>query len=654
MRVLTGDLGTMSSFDLNELVNQLGKVAQTDDAGSGVSFAKKSLKLDTEEDASTIVEAIRACPNLEYLDLEGNTLGPHAAKAVAEALEKNGTSLKRALWKDMFTGRLKSEIPKSLEYLGNALCTAGTRLYELDLSDNAFGPIGIQGLANFLTSDTCYSLRVLRLNNNGLGISGGKMLAKALSDCYDNSSRAGSPPLALKVFVAGRNRLENDGAKALASVFQKLTTLEEVVMPQNGIYHPGITALANGLSSNPGLRILNLNDNTVGLKGAQAIAKALPNFKNLEQLNLGDCLLKTEGGVILAKALAVEGNYPFLAELNLSFNEIRTRGAVPIANAMADKERLISLQLDGNAFGKTGRAILRDFLRMSEKIDSLGSLDDDESDDENETDEDEEEGEDEEQEEDEGELEDEEDLDEEEEEEEEEDEGDENENEEVEVGVMEKVEVVLVTDEEQNERKENSGRIANGNVTQLTTVTVKEFLKSPTGEKLLLLEKNAVEEFVNQARHLAENADTSSDLKFIEEFTKIVMKVSAFSTSGYVDVRSKANQLTDALYFKLCSFAVEHDQTSAWNNALLVNLGLIKAEDKKTGKIDWNLEGCFKALETVSQKDYFLQETRNTLKFFLEKPVKTSKTQIGTDSFQDTKDSLRDVLSRIQSISNNY
>ncbi|XP_026666831.1 ran GTPase-activating protein 1 isoform X2 [Ceratina calcarata] len=644
--LISDNLNGMSLFDLNEIGNQLRKVAQSDDAGTGVSFANKSLKLDTEQDALTIVEAIRTCPNLEYLDLEGNTLGPHAAKAVAKALKDNGSTLKRALWKDMFTGRLKSEIPKSLEYLGNALCTAGTRLYELDLSDNAFGPIGIQGLANFLTSDTCYSLRVLRLNNNGLGICGGEMLAKALSDCYDNSCRAGSPPLALKVFVAGRNRLENDGAKALASVFQKLTTLEEVVMPQNGICHPGITALANGLSSNPGLRILNLNDNTVGFKGAQAIAKALPNFKNLEQLNLGDCLLKTKGSIALTQALGVEGNYPLLAELNLSFNEIRSRGAILIANAMADKQQLVSLQLDGNVFGKTGRAALRDSLRMSGRIDSLGTLDEDESGNENETDENEEgleENEDEEQEEEE--------LDEEEDEYEDEDE---DENDDVELGVMEEEERVVVLGEERNDRKGNSGRIANGNVTRSATVSVVEFLKSPTGEKLLLLEKNAVEEFVNEAKNLSKNADASSELRFVEEFTKIVMKVSAFSTSGYVDIRTKANHLTDALYFKLCSFAVENDQTSVWNNALLVNLGLIKAEDKKSGKIDWNLEGCFKALEMVSQKDYFLEETRNTLKLFLEKPVKTSRTKVGIDSFQDIKDSLKAVLSHTQSISNNY
>ncbi|KOX69417.1 Ran GTPase-activating protein 1 [Melipona quadrifasciata] len=573
----------MSSFDLNDLGAQLEDVAQSN-ASIGVSFAKQSLKLDTEEDALEIVKAIRACTNLEYLDLEGNTLGPLAAKAVAQALQENGSLMKRALWKDMFTGRVKTEIPKALEYLGTALCTAGTRLFELDLSDNAFGPIGIKGLANFLTSSSCYTLRVLRLNNNGLGISGGKMLAKALLDCYDNSTQGGSPSLALQVFVAGRNRLENEGAKALASVFQKLTSLEEVVMPQNGIYHEGITAIANGLSSNPKLRILNLNDNTVGLKGAQAIAKALPNFQNLEQLNLGDCLLKTQGGVVLAEALGVKGGYPLLTELNLSYNEIGTKGANPLALAVADKEHLVILQLDGNF--------------------------DDEEDDEDSNDEDEEN----------------------------------EENEEENEGNDEK------DDESEDEIKKNEDNNEHAFIsdTVLSKVTVAEFLKSPTGEKLLLLQGDIVQDFVSYAKKVSKHSkNTTSQLKFIEEFTRIIMKVSAFSTSGYIDVRLKSQNLTDALYSKLCFFAMQSNQIPTWNNALLVNLGLIKAEDKSNGKIDWNLEGCFKSLEIVSQKDYFLQEIRTTLIFFLQKPITMNRIKV-VDSFQHSKDSLKAVLCRIQ------
>lgn len=38
---------------------------------------------------------------------------------------------------------------------------AGARLSILDLSDNAFGPIGVEGLAKLLQSDVCSELQVL-------------------------------------------------------------------------------------------------------------------------------------------------------------------------------------------------------------------------------------------------------------------------------------------------------------------------------------------------------------------------------------------------------------------------------------------------------------------------------------------------------------
>lgn len=52
---------------------------------------------------------------------------------------------------------------------------AGARLVELDLSDNAFGPVGIQAIFQLLTSPACHTLRVLKLNNTGIGVGGGEV-----------------------------------------------------------------------------------------------------------------------------------------------------------------------------------------------------------------------------------------------------------------------------------------------------------------------------------------------------------------------------------------------------------------------------------------------------------------------------------------------
>lgn len=67
------------------------------------------------------------------------------------------------------------------------------------------------------------------------------------------------------MFIAGRNRLEKEGAKVYAKFFKAVGTLEEVAMPQNGIFHEGIAALADAFSTNNNLRVVNLNDKSVQL-----------------------------------------------------------------------------------------------------------------------------------------------------------------------------------------------------------------------------------------------------------------------------------------------------------------------------------------------------------------------------------------------------
>lgn len=217
----------------------------------------------------------------------------------------------------------------------------------------------------------------MKLNNCGLGIQGGKMLARALLDGHTESVKAGTP-LSLKVFIAGRNRLENDGATALAEVFGTMKSLEEIAMPQNGIYHIGISALSKALMQNPNMNILNLNDNTIGPKGCQALVAAFEHMQKIKDVNFGDCLIKTPGAVYLSEILT-EGHSD-LEVLNLGFNEIGPEGAQSICLAVRNKENLKSLILNGNMFGSECREELKDSLVSYDRIEALGTLSEDDSD----------------------------------------------------------------------------------------------------------------------------------------------------------------------------------------------------------------------------------------------------------------------------------
>ncbi|KAK2820873.1 hypothetical protein Q5P01_023832 [Channa striata] len=361
----------MASDDIAQLTDALSKTH----VGDGeLSYKGLGLKLDNAQSVEALVRDIERYQGLRALRLEGNTVGVEAAQAIAKALE-NKDLLQRCYWSDMFTGRLRSEIPIALKSLGSALMSAGTRLTELDLSDNAFGPDGVKGIEQLLKSPCCHTLRELRLNNCGMGIGGGKILAEALTECYRKSSALGAP-FKLRVFVAGRNRLENEGASALAKAFQLMGSLEEVHMPQNGINYTGVMALASAMQHNPELRVLNFNDNTFTKKGTLAMAQALKHLRNIEVINFGDCLVRSEGAIALAAVLK-EG-LPILKELNLSFGEITEAAALVVAQAVMDKPHMEKVDLNGNSLGEDGCEALREAMENMDKGDILGSLSDDE------------------------------------------------------------------------------------------------------------------------------------------------------------------------------------------------------------------------------------------------------------------------------------
>ena len=185
-------------------------------------------------------------------------------------------------------------------------------------------------------------------------------------ECHEEAQKAGSK-LALEVFVAGRNRLENVGATALSEVFEILGSLVEVSMPQNGIAHEGICALAAAFAKNTSLKRIDLNDNTFTEEGSQAMADALPDLQNLTSINFGDCLVRPEGAKAIASAIkdshkllevsCAENYYcgwemsAFISqEVNLSFGELDSDAALSVADALGNKDQLLKLDLNGGIY----------------------------------------------------------------------------------------------------------------------------------------------------------------------------------------------------------------------------------------------------------------------------------------------------------------
>lgn len=551
----------------SDVVAQLAdSLAKTQVVEGELSYKGQGRKLDNAQSVEEIVKEIKDFKGLQALRLEGNTIGVEAAQAIAKALETK-KEFKCCYWSDMFTGRLRSEIPPALNSLGEALVMAGAQLKVLDLSDNAFGPDGVKGIEKLLKSTACHTLQELKLNNCGMGIGGGKILAAALTECYKQSSSQGNP-LKLKVFVAGRNRLENDGATALAQAFQLMGSLEEVHMPQNGINHPGVTALATAMQHNPDLRVLNLNDNTFTKKGAIAMAKALTHLRSVQVINFGDCLVRSEGAIAIAET--VQEGLPILRELNLSFGEIGEEAALIVAQSVHGKKHLEKLDLNGNSLGEDGCQALKEAMDSMKMGDLLGSL----SDDEGEPEEDEED---------------------EDEEEDDEEDGDEEE--------------VVEEEEEEEEDEVEEDQQEDSSVTQVSTPTsavrppdVSSFLSFPSPDKLLKLG-------AKRAMLIEKQVDVSDAGKMAEAF----LKISSVYKEEDEDIKTAVLDSVDAILRK--AFTNPSFQGYTFVSSLLVLLGLLKSEDKvKPVRV---VPGHLHAIEHAVRQDYFPQEQVAVLEAFM-------------------------------------
>ncbi|XP_063078127.1 ran GTPase-activating protein 1b isoform X4 [Engraulis encrasicolus] len=583
----------MASDDIAQLTDALAKTH----VGDGeLSYKGQGLKLDNAESVSEMVSAIEAYQGLRALRLEGNTVGVAAAEAIAKALEKK-SELQRCNWSDMFTGRLRSEIPSALRSLGSALMASGARLITLDLSDNAFGPDGVKGIENLLKSPACYSLCELKLNNCGMGIGGGKILADALTQCYQKSKESGAP-LRLKVFIAGRNRLENEGATALAKAFQLIGSLEEVHMPQNGINHQGITALAGAMKHNADLRVLNLNDNTFTKKGALAMAEALRHLRSVQVINFGDCLVRSEGAIAIAAVLK-EG-LPILKELNLAFGELTEAAALVVARAVKEKTHMEKLDLNGNCFGEEGCERVREAMESMNMTDMLGSLSDDEGDPDEDEDED----------------------------------GDDDDDDDEDEGCEEE-EYEEEYEEEENSLDGSSGSGSDGspvkdseNAPSSCSRDFKDFLSSPSAQKLLDLG-------AKRTVLIEQKVDYSDSMKTADAFLKI--------SSIYKDdpeVKQAVLDSTDVLMKKALSGSCF--QSHNFLSSLLVMLGVLKG-DGKIQKV-CVVPGHLLALAHAVGQEYFSLDYAHMLQDFVSKGGKAlSSCSSARSALQEALDQKTDA-----------
>lgn len=312
----------------------------------------KQLKLETAADVAPFTTGVDPT-TLTAIYLGGNSIGVEAAKEFGRFLE-TADVLQLADLGDIFTGRTIEEIPAAIKALLDPL-SHKTSLREINLNDNAFGERVVPFLTPFL--ETNHSIRVLRLNNNGLGPAGGKKIAEAVcKSAPTDGSRSN-----LEVVICGRNRLEDPGAAAWAKAFEAHKTLIEVQMPQNGIRMDGAEALGQGLVACSELQIVNFQDNAFidvemdeeGRKAVRAWGEAVKtSWPKLRFLDLSDCMLSNGEGEVPPLLEAFNDpntkNLQNLQELRLQNNNLDAKSYEVLAQAVTKLTKLKRLDLQDN------------------------------------------------------------------------------------------------------------------------------------------------------------------------------------------------------------------------------------------------------------------------------------------------------------------
>lgn len=254
---------------------------------------------------------------------------------------------------------------------------------ELRLRGCGLGPTGVEAVAAAFAAGTLGRLRLLDLENNGVGAAG---LAALLHSWSIAASSSSTTPLRLQHLHLGRNELGDRGVQLLGQALGLLSgsssSLETLSLPSNALTADGDSANWAGLEGTGSLRTLDLSHNPMGPEGVRGLTRCLQQgaWPRLTDLDLSGTGLGDEGLSHVAAALTTTP-VPGLRRLLLRDCGVGDAGLMRLAGALGRLAcpALEELGLGGNGgIGDKGasalaKAIERRGLERLRVLDLRGS-----------------------------------------------------------------------------------------------------------------------------------------------------------------------------------------------------------------------------------------------------------------------------------------
>ena len=161
------------------------------------------------------------------------------------------------------------------------------------------------------------------------------------------------------------NTITGEGAKVVAEAIQVNTTLETLDLSFNRLSDDGASFISDILKS---LHQLNMSRNDISSKGAKVIAEAIRLNTTLEKLDLSFNKLSDDGATFISDGLKTNKS---LQELKISRNDISSKGAKVIAEAIRLNTTLEKLDLSFNKLSDDGASFISDGLKTNKSLQEL-------------------------------------------------------------------------------------------------------------------------------------------------------------------------------------------------------------------------------------------------------------------------------------------
>jgi Ran GTPase-activating protein 1 len=315
----------------------------------------------TKEMAIEYFGVIKHPEKVHKICFSTKSFGDDAAEIAASAIVKM-TNLKVADLSDFIAGRETSIGLRVLNKVSTAL--AATQLVELDLSENALGPRGVESCRPLLASKD--TLESLSFCNDGLSAEAMEIIQRLLL------FRGTDNPTRLKTLRFHNNMSGSGGAVAISKVLEQSPLLEHFELSSTRCGREGGLCLCKALGNCPNLKSVNVCDNTFGAEGGEVLAQSLIGKTSLEILKVGDVTLEDQGTHAILKILSDSRATSALRILSLEANDITFEGLQCLQDVFRRQTKLERLILDDNCdLGSRGALRVSRALKFASALNTL-------------------------------------------------------------------------------------------------------------------------------------------------------------------------------------------------------------------------------------------------------------------------------------------